>query len=230
MLLLDLPTIGYRDALDLQRRVVRAKIRSRGPDVLLLLEHPPTVTLGTRGSLSDLRVSEHELTDRGVSLFRVERGGAATYHGPGQLVCYPIMDLKSRSLRLRDYVFKLEETIIRTLKSFDVDANRDPRAPGVWTGPGEKIGSLGVRITRRVTFHGFSLNVDLVGDPGDLIVTCAMPEVRMVSLSGVLGRSVDMASVREKAVESFAEVFGVTLRSCSPAELTRILGPESERS
>jgi len=230
MILVDLPTTGYDHSLDLQKSIVRAKIRNGGPDVLLLLEHPPTVTLGTRGGLSDLRVSERELADRGISLFRVERGGAATYHGPGQLVCYPLMDLKSRSLRLRDYVFKLEETMIRTLRSFGVDAYRDPQAPGVWTGPGEKIGSLGVKVTRRITFHGFSLNVNLLGDPEDVIVSCAMPEVRMVSLSEALHRPVEMASVKERTAQAFASVFGLTLEPCSLPELTKILALKSEPS
>ncbi len=230
MLLVDLPTTGYGYSLDLQRNIVRAKIRDRGPDVLLLLEHPPTVTLGTRGGLSDLRLSEGELADRGISLFRVERGGAATYHGPGQLVCYPLMDLRSRSLRLRDYVFKLEETMIRTLRSFGVKAYRDPQAPGVWTGAGEKIGSLGVKVTQRVTFHGFSLNVSLLEDPGDVIVSCAMPEIRMVSLSDVVGQPVEMASVRVKTAQSFASVFGIALEPCSLPELTQKLALKSELS
>jgi lipoyl(octanoyl) transferase len=211
MLLIELDLIEYARCLDIQKRIVRRKILEGGPDVLLILEHPPTVTLGVRGKASDLLISTKALAERGVALHRTDRGGEATFHGPGQMVCYPIVDLKALGLSARKYVQGLEETIINTLAGFDVKGFSQPKKVGVWTSPSDKIASIGVRIQRRITSHGFSLNVDLQMNPCELIVSCGMPDARMVSLNQLAPRPVTIESVRKAVARAFADVFGVNL-------------------
>lgn len=215
MLLLDLPCTEYQEALDIQRRIVSGKIAGGRPDVLILLEHPPTVTLGVRGRDSHLLMSRDELAARGVAVYSTDRGGQATYHGPGQLVGYPVADLKSLKLSARDYVRSLEETILRTLAHFGVEGFRISGKPGVWTGPREKIASIGVRISRRVTFHGFSLNVSVPVDVGELIVSCGEPDISLVSIQDLIGRPVALRAAKEAVRESFSEVFQVALEPSS---------------
>ncbi len=219
MLLIDLPCTEYLEALEIQRRLVERKISERSPDVLLVLEHPPTVTLGTRGGESDLLVPADALARQGIGLYRVDRGGEATYHGPGQLVAYPIMDLRRRKQSVRDYVFCLEETIIKCLADFGLKSFRQPGKVGVWTGPKEKIASIGVRIQRRVTSHGFSVNVDLQVDPCKLIISCGMPDARMVSLNHLVDSPVGVKEFRDAMVEAFSSVFSVRLQRNSLEEV-----------
>jgi lipoate-protein ligase B len=211
MLLIDLDLIEYAQCLEIQKRIVQRKVLEGGPDVLLILEHPPTVTLGVRGKASDLLIPPEEMSKRGVAVHHVDRGGEATFHGPGQVVCYPIVDLKALGLSARRYVQALEETIIKTLADFDVRGFSQPKKVGVWTSPLDKIASIGVRIQRRVTYHGFSLNVDLQMNPCELIVSCGMPDTRMVSLNQLLPRPVNVKTVRKAIARSFADVFGVSL-------------------
>jgi lipoate-protein ligase B len=215
MLLIDLGCIEYSKALEIQRRIVENKISKGGPEVLLVLEHPPTVTIGTRGDESDLLVSVDTLGRRGIGLFRVDRGGEATYHGPGQLVFYPIVDLRRLRLSVRDYVLSLEETIIRCLAMFGLESFRQPGKVGVWTGPLDKIASIGVRIQRRITSHGFSVNVDVRMDPCELIVSCGMPDVRMVSLNEFVDPPVGVKEFRGAMVAAFSEVFAVSIKPSS---------------
>jgi lipoyl(octanoyl) transferase len=220
MYLIELDLIEYSQCLEIQKRIVQRKILEGGPDVLLILEHPPTVTLGVRGKPSDLLISSVALAKRGVALYRSDRGGEATFHGPGQVVCYPIMDLKALGLSARKYVQGLEETIIHTLASFDVKGFTQPKKVGVWTSPADKIASIGVRIQRRITSHGFSLNVDLQMDPCELIVSCGMPDARMVSINQIVPRPVTVEAVRKAVATSFADVFRVALEQGSLAQVT----------
>jgi lipoyl(octanoyl) transferase len=217
MILIELDLIEYAQCLEIQKRIVRRRILEGGPDVLLILEHSPTVTLGVRGKASDLLIPPEELSRRGVALHRSDRGGEATFHGPGQLVCYPIVDLKSLGLSARRYVQGLEETIINTLANFNVKGFSQPKKVGVWTSPTDKIASIGVRIQRRITSHGFSLNVDLQMNPCELIVSCGMPDARMVSLNQLVPQPVTVDSVRQAVARSFAKVFGVNLEPGSLA-------------
>lgn len=216
--LIDLPRMSYHEALKLQTAAVAQCVRYGGPEALIVLEHPPTITLGTRGDESDLLVSVKEVARRGIALHRVDRGGAATWHGPGQVVCYPIVRLRPLKLTVRAYVHGLEETVIQALGRFGVTGIRLPKQPGVWVGQREKIASVGVKIARGVTYHGFSLNVDLVTDPCSLVVSCGMSQVRMVSLSDLIG-PVDDRLVRDALVQCFAAVFNVQVHMISPAEL-----------
>lgn len=218
MLVAELPITEYLRAIQIQADILEKKLRSGAPDILLLLEHPPTITLGKRGNQSDLRIPAERLAAMGVAVHSTDRGGEATYHGPGQVVCYPIMDLKPHRMRIRDFVAGLEETIIRTLDHFGVKGFRQAKKVGVWTGPREKIASIGVRIRRGVTSHGLSLNVNMSGDPADLIIVCGMPDARMVNLSQFLDHPLDVKDVKQVLADSFGTVFGVDLQRSSLQE------------
>ncbi|MFH0822844.1 MAG: lipoyl(octanoyl) transferase LipB [Pseudomonadota bacterium] len=215
MLLVDLPRTEYGEALRIQRAVVERKILRGGPDVIFLLEHGPTITIGKRGDESDLFLRKADLAGRGIAVHQVDRGGGTTYHGPGQLVCYPIVDLKSANFRIRRFVESLEETIIRALKHFSVEGFHQKGRVGVWIGPNEKIASIGLRIVRRMSTHGFSLNVSLDMDPGDLIVSCGLEDVRIVDMEQTIGRAVDMESVKDAVARAYSEVFEVFLERSS---------------
>lgn len=215
MLLIQLPLIEYNRALVIQKAIVQKKVSIDYPDVLLILEHPPTVTLGTRGKRTDLLVSEECLRDSGIDLYSVDRGGEATYHGPGQVVCYPIVDLKSLKISVREYVRRLEDTVIAALNELSVAAFRLDGKIGVWTGRNHKIASVGIRITRRIAFHGFSVNVDLQTNPAQFIVSCGMPDVVMVSVNDMTQNRVSMKAAKEAIARSFATEFRVDLEPCS---------------
>ncbi len=215
MLLLELPLTEYWEALRIQRSVVERKLLRGGPDVLILVEHPPTVTLGKRGLDSHLLVSKEELLSRGVAFYQVDRGGGATFHGPGQLVCYPVLELRNHGIRVRDYVRRLEDTIITTLEAFGVTGFRQEGKVGVWTNSMDKIASIGIRVRRGITFHGFSINIDLEMDPGDFIISCDMPDARIVNLNAMLQTSVGTASVKDEVARSFRTVFRVDLERAS---------------
>jgi len=218
MLFIDVPRMDYGEALRLQAAAVRQCVYHGGPDVLIVLEHPPTITFGTRGSEADLLLSVEELAERGITVHRADRGGAATFHGPGQVVCYPVVRFRAWKLTVRAYIHGLEATIIRTLDRFGVLGFRVPKHAGVWVGEREKIASVGVKLTRGVAYHGFSLNVNLNIDPSDLVVSCGMPQARMVSLADLIG-PVEEQSVRDMLVRSFASVFNVRMERVSPTEL-----------
>ena len=215
MLVVHLPLTEYTEALEIQKKIVKKRIAGRSPDVLLLLEHPPTITLGKRGTESHLLVSAEDLKSRGIALHSVDRGGEATYHGPGQIIGYPIMDLKRAGLSIRKYVYQLEETMIAALEEFEVRGFRRDGKVGVWTGDHDKIGSIGVRVLRRVTYHGFSLNVNLSVDPNPLMVSCGMPDIRIISLNDLLDHPTETLSAMDSVARSFARVFRVELEDTS---------------
>jgi lipoyl(octanoyl) transferase len=211
MHLVRLPTTDYAEALEIQLKIVERRISRQAPDTLLLLEHPPTVTFGTRADASHLLITEKDMALLGIALHTSDRGGEATFHGPGQLVGYPILDLKTAGLSVREYVHRLEETLIDALDRFGVKGFRQDGKVGVWTDKEEKIGSIGVRVRRRVTYHGFSLNVALSLDPCDFVVSCGMPAIRQVSLNDFLKVGTDVRSVMEVIAASFSSVFGIPL-------------------
>jgi lipoyl(octanoyl) transferase len=179
----------YADALALQRAAARDRIDGTlAEDLLLLLEHPPVITLGRSANASHLLAPADVLAARGVEVFEVERGGDVTFHGPGQLVGYPIIDLGRHRQDLHWYLRQLEEALIRTLAEFGVAAERRPALTGVWTG-GRKIASIGVHARNWVTWHGFALNVTTDLAWFDSIVPCGIPDVEMTSLQRELGAS-----------------------------------------
>jgi lipoyl(octanoyl) transferase len=210
----DLGRRPYAQVLELQRELRRRRIAGElSEDVLLLVEHPAVITLGRGTRQSSLPLSPPELAKRGVEVYEVERGGDVTYHGPGQLVGYPILDLRAHRQDLHWYLRRLEDVLIQALGRLDIEADRNPGLTGVWTA-GRKIASIGIHVKQWVTLHGFALNVTTDLDPFDLIVPCGIRQVVMTSVASELLRDDStglMAEARELVVESFCEVFGMTM-------------------
>jgi lipoate-protein ligase B len=206
---LDQGPVSYAEIWTLQREMLRARQNSLIPDVLVLLEHRPVVTLGRSADRTHVLLPREALAARGIDLFEVERGGSATYHGPGQLVGYPIVDLRAVGEDVGRFVRTLEATVIDTLAAFEVTAARRQGFPGVWVGEA-KICALGVAIRRRVTMHGFALNVSSNLDGFSVINPCGLGRP-VTSMADVLGRPVDLAAVRRVYAERFANLFGIGL-------------------
>jgi lipoyl(octanoyl) transferase len=204
-----LGTVEYQAALDLQKQLVEDRKNGRIPDQLLLLEHPPVITLGvkTRNDRSHVLGTPESLAAQGVALFETGRGGDVTYHGPGQLVGYPILDLKPDRCDVHRYVRDLEEVLIHAVADFGITAGRIPGLTGIWVDD-EKLAAIGVRISRWVTSHGFALNVctDLSGF--GLIVPCGITDKGVTSMERLLGRLAPMAEVENAIAARFEGVFG----------------------
>ncbi len=228
--------VGYRDAWELQHRLARARAAGLAPDQLILLEHDPVLTLGKHADEAHVRASAKELRRRGIELIRVERGGEVTYHGPGQLVAYPIVRLADRSLLLKPYVRALEEAMIRTCAVEGVGADRREGHPGCWCAVGtpapRKIGALGVRVERGVTYHGIALNVDTDLRDFELIDPCGMPGVVSTSIAEELGRTAEppTTAVVGRAAAWFAGALADGLGAAIEGALPPSADPEAERS
>ena len=203
--------MAYGEALELQRHIARDRISGVVPqDVLLLVEHPPVVTLGRAAKEKHLIASPEFLANKGVELFEVERGGDVTFHGPGQLVGYPIIDLKQHRLDLHWYLRKIEEALINALADYGVPGERNTAYTGVWT-RGRKIASIGVHARDWVTWHGFALNVTTDLSYFDLIVPCGINGVTMTSVAKELGiDDVSAQDIRDRVSAKFAEAFDLT--------------------
>ncbi|MDJ0784698.1 MAG: lipoyl(octanoyl) transferase LipB [Desulfosarcinaceae bacterium] len=221
-LLLDLPRLAYGEALDLMRALVAAKVAHHLPEILILLEHEPVLTMGRRSAEGDLKVSRACLQEQGIDLHQVERGGLLTYHGPGQLVAYPLLDLKRLKLGVVDLVGGLEAAIITTLAAFQVEARRIAGQRGVYVG-GDKIASVGIAVKRSVSYHGLALNCEPNLGHFDLITPCGLSGVRMTSMADRLGRSVPTAKVRPVLVDALAGQFGLSLESVQMDQLRDLL-------
>ncbi len=195
--------VAYREAWDLQHRLAAARAAGRIPDQLLLLEHDPVLTLGRHADEAYVRASRDELARRGIEVIRVERGGEVTYHGPGQLVAYPILALEPHGLLLRPLVRALEAALAETCAAFGVAADRREGHPGCWCDPDgplpRKIGALGIRVERGVTYHGIALNVAVDLADFDLIDACGMPGVPSTSIAREAGRPDARPSTAEVA-------------------------------
>jgi lipoyl(octanoyl) transferase len=206
--LLDLGRTKYEEAWTLQRSLAGAVSQGAIPDTVVLLEHPPVITLGRRTEAGEL----HLPPDADVDLVETDRGGKSTYHGPGQLVCYPILDLNRHGRDVKRYCRDLEEALIRTLGSLGVDGERIAGLTGVWlTRPPRKIASIGVHISRWITTHGYALNVDL--DPApftDWITACGLEDAAFTTVARELGRPVSLDEVRPHAVAALSDVFELT--------------------
>jgi lipoyl(octanoyl) transferase len=206
---LDLGLVPYREAWDLQRSLAGAVSQGAIPDTIVFLEHPPVVTLGRRTDAQELHVPEGAEVD----VVETDRGGKSTYHGPGQLVCYPILDLERQGKDVKKYVRDLEEALIGTLAPLGVDAMRLDGLTGIWLQrPPRKIASIGVHISRWVTTHGYALNVDL--DPApftEWITACGLEDAAFTTLARELDRPVTVEEVRPLAHAAIADVFGLAL-------------------
>jgi lipoate-protein ligase B len=205
----DLGVVEYQEAWELQRRLHHQRVEGRIPDLLLLLEHPPTITIGRSGSLENVLISRKQIVEVGISLFFIDRGGDVTYHGLGQLVGYPILDLREQGGDLRLYVRNLEEVIMRTLRDFSIEADLDERHPGVWV-KGEEIGAIGLSVKKWVSMHGFALNVNTDLDHFAFINPCGFSDKRATSMSEVIGRKISTAEVADPLKSHFCDIFGVS--------------------
>jgi lipoyl(octanoyl) transferase len=227
LLVADLGFLPYADALALQREVARARISGAiAEDVLLLVEHPPVVTLGRSSKQQHLLASPALLSARGIELFEVERGGDVTFHGPGQLVGYPVVDLKRHKQDLHWYLRQVEEALIRGLAPFGIVGERSAGQTGVWT-QGRKLASIGVHARDWVTWHGFALNVTTDLSYFDLMVPCGIAEVQMTSVAQEMGADAALDSLGERTrrhvADAFAEVFALDPVPLPAAELDRLV-------
>ncbi|MDE2763592.1 MAG: lipoyl(octanoyl) transferase LipB [Gemmatimonadota bacterium] len=199
---------GYPEALELQAALVERRRNGEIPDTLLLLEHPHVVTLGSAGGRGHLRDSPGELAARGIGVYEAGRGGDVTYHGPGQLVGYPILDLKPDRRDLHAYLRSLEKVLVGALRTFGVDGRRGASATGVWAG-GAKVAAIGIRVSSGwITSHGFALNVSTDLSYFDAIVPCGLHGCRVTSVSRLLGHEIALDAVAPALVRAMAEEFG----------------------
>ena len=218
--LLNLGRVEYGRALGLQRELWRLRVEDEIPDVLVLLEHDPVITLGRSARASSLLASEEELARRGVALHRIERGGDVTFHGPGQLVGYPVFKLESGIAGVRWFVERVEAALVTALAELGVRSGLRPGHIGVWCEE-RKIASIGVAVKRRVTFHGFALNVTVDLGFFRLMHPCGMPDVVMTSVSSE-GGVTDDARVRSAVVRGFRNAFGTGFQEKPPRILTSL--------
>ena len=249
LLVVDLGLAEYGAAWELQRRVAAARKAGAISDVLLLCEHPHVITLGRSGKISNLRASDQVLRQRGVSFFETNRGGDITYHGPGQLVGYPILNLGEIRRDVGWYVRSLEEAMIRATAEFGVASKRVPGCTGVWVDARaadgkeveevkeakeckdeEKLAAIGVHLSRWITSHGFAYNVSTDLRYFDLIVPCGIAGKRATSLEQLLGRRVEMKEASARIAAHLAEIFGLALRVQGRDDLEMALRTFEERT
>jgi lipoate-protein ligase B len=224
LLVVDLGRQAYADVLALQREAARARISGAiDEDLLLLVEHPPVITLGRSSKSAHMLATPAYLRDRGVELFEVERGGDVTFHGPGQLVGYPIIDLKRHRQDLHWYLRQVEELLIKALAGYGLTGTRRPPYTGVWVDD-RKIASIGVHARDWVTWHGFALNVSTDLRYFDLIVPCGIPSVRMTSIVAERpNASTALAAVAARVVDAASDVFELSPRSIAATGLSATL-------
>ncbi|HSC34545.1 MAG TPA: lipoyl(octanoyl) transferase LipB [Thermodesulfobacteriota bacterium] len=206
-----LGNVPYRKALEIQLKLLEMRTNGEIGDTLLLLEHPPTFTIGRRGNMGNLLAAKNYLSKAGIHFEVISRGGDITYHGPGQLVGYPIMDLNGMGRDIHKYLRNLEETIILSLADFGIRGRRIKGITGVWT-KWHKIASIGVGVRRWVTYHGFALNVNTDLSYFDMIVPCGIENVKMTSIQRWLGKKeyIDMPEAEDSIINAFSQVFNIT--------------------
>lgn len=219
----NLARLDYKTAWDLQETLLQQGVsakqegRTEGiPNYFLMVEHPPVYTLGKSGKMEHVLISEEEREEKGIEFFKINRGGDITFHGPGQIVGYPILDLEQFYTDIGRYLRELEEVIIRTLADYGIAAGRSKGETGVWIEPDvpgreRKICAMGVRCSRWITMHGFAFNINTDLNYFNYIVPCGIQNKSVTSLQQELGREVPMAEVQEKLLGHFAAVFGATI-------------------
>lgn len=222
-LCIDFESIDYRQAWTLQEKLIAA--RRAGilqHDIVLFLEHPPVFTLGRRGGRECMLVSDAFIEKAGIPIIQVERGGNITYHGPGQLVVYPVVDLQSAKIRVVDFVNGLEEVMLQTAKKWGITAERNDANRGIWVGS-KKMGSIGIAVRRGISFHGLALNVQTDLTPFGWIQPCGLQDVDMTSMQLESAQTLSMQQVRDVLKKRFEAVFGIRLSQKRPASLDPIL-------
>lgn len=218
-----MPPVEYAEMLDLQRRLISAKNSTIiDQDIILILEHLPVFTIGCRGGLANLNVSEAFLAQKKIKIVPAERGGDITFHAPGQLVVYPIVDLIKSKLKVLDYVTGLEEIMLRVVGDWGIKAERNPANRGVWVN-GSKLGSIGIAVRRGITFHGLALNVNPSLEPFEWINPCGIQDCGVTSMARELSQNISIQHVRQAVKRYLKAVFGVTLISTDLSELQELL-------
>ncbi len=218
-LILKLDTVPYQEALELQKKLVELRARDAMQDTLILLEHPPVFTVTREATRRNLLASPQSLEEKGISVHQTNRGGDITYHGPGQLVGYPIISLKDRGKDLHRYIRSLEEMIILVLQEYGIRGYRDSINAGVWV-DGDKIAAIGIAVKASwTTMHGFSFNISPDLSHYSFIVPCGIVGRGVTSLAKILGKAVSRQEVAGKVMRSFEEVFNVTFREVSLKEV-----------
>lgn len=202
--------VEYSKAYHLQRKLLQQRFDGEIMDTILLLEHPCAITIGKSGKLKNVLASQEELAKEGISLFFTDRGGDVTYHCPGQLVAYPIIDLRNRGKDVHQYVHDLEEVVIRTLGDFSIKACRDESLAGVWVND-EEVAAIGLSIRRWITMHGIALNVNPNLEHFSLINPCGFSDRKATSITELLARDISMEEVTDRLIDNFAEVFNARI-------------------
>ena len=220
--LVNLGQAKYLAVLELQRTLVELRSAHKIPDLLLLTEHEPVITVGRRGNTTHILATAQELTSQGIQVYHVERGGEVTYHGPGQLLTYPVIHLAHRELGVRTFVNLLEQTVIQALATFDIQARCETQHRGVWVG-GRKLAALGLAIRRWVSFHGFALNVSPNLDHFRLINPCGLDHQMVTSMAMLLEKIPSMTAVRDQVASKFTKLFPGHWKKFTIAELQRMI-------
>ena len=216
---LNLGRIDYQEAWDLQQKLVAARVvKDIHHDIILFLEHPPVFTLGRRGGRDHLLVPETYLKDQGIPVIQIERGGFITFHGPGQIVVYPIINLHRRRIGVKDFVGAMEEAMIQTAARWDITAERNPLNSGIWVGS-RKMGSIGIALRKGVSYHGLALNVNLDLTPFTWVQPCGLEGIAMTSMQKEIGRELKMDEVFRVVKRQFATALGFSMEDCRLAEL-----------
>ena len=218
LLTINLGRTRYADAWDMQKKIFAARLAHRVPDVLLLTEHEPVYTLGKGADGNHLLAGDRELQEKGIDVFAIDRGGDVTFHGPGQLVGYPILDLNEHYLDIHRYLRDIEEVLIRTAKDFTIKGDRSEGYTGVWV-RNDKLAAIGVKVSRWITMHGFALNVNTDLSYFDRIIPCGIFHKGVTSLRALKGRDVPISEVENAVVRNFESVFSVASQSMTLDEL-----------
>jgi lipoate-protein ligase B len=198
----DLGVTEFMEAYFIQKNLVEQRMQSKIPDTFVLVEHPPVITLGRYANPQNLLALKHN-----IEVVHTDRGGDITFHGPGQLVCYPVIDLKNFNFSLKKYIRYLEETVIRLLATYNIIAKRFDKFVGVWV-DGQKIASIGVRLRKWISMHGVALNVNTDLTYFDLVVPCGIKDVKMTSMQKILARKIEMQEVKNRIIYYFCRLFG----------------------
>jgi lipoate-protein ligase B len=219
---LDLGRTKYKDAWDMQKKIVELRAQNKIPDTLILTEHDPVITMGRATVKSNLLTPPDELKKRGIDLFQIERGGDITYHGPGQLVAYPIIDLNNRGRDLHTYLRELEEVVILTIAEFGLTGTRKKGLTGVWV-ENHKLTAIGVAVKHWISYHGLALNVNTDLSYDQLINPCGITQFPVGSVSSMLNKKVSFNEVKKSLAGHFADYFGYEMKTAEAVE-----GPAGE--
>ncbi|MEI7906763.1 MAG: lipoyl(octanoyl) transferase LipB [Bacteroidota bacterium] len=222
LLVVNIGRTKYADAWELQKQIFSARLAQRIGDVLILTEHDPVFTLGKGADENHLLANTQELNEKKIDMFWIDRGGDVTFHGPGQIVGYPILDLNQHYLDIHRYLRELEEMIIRTLNDYGIDSGREKEFTGVWV-KNEKIAALGVKVSKWITMHGFAFNVNTDLTFFDRIIPCGIFHKGITSLQNVLGKTIEIADVHQHLIKHFSNIFSFEVKQISKEQLLSLL-------